>query len=120
MTKSDINKKALLEALGKSMGNVASACRATGLSRQTFYRYRDEDPEFRLALEDIKEDSKDFAESSLFQQIKDKNTTATIFYLKTKCKDRGYVERQEIENTGNPQIIIQPLSPEALESFEDY
>ncbi len=120
MTKSDINKKALLEALGKSMGVVATACRAVGLSRQTFYRYRDEDPEFKSALEDIKEDAKDFAESSLYQQIKDKNTTATIFYLKTKCKDRGYVERQEIENTGQPQIIVQPLSNEALEALEDF
>jgi len=32
----------------------------------------------------------------LHKQIGEGNTSATIFYLKTKGKNRGYVERQEI------------------------
>jgi hypothetical protein len=46
---------------------------------------------------DIQESAVDFAESSLHQQIKDKVPSSTIFYLKTKGKHRGYVEKQEIE-----------------------
>ena len=41
--------------------------------------------------------SLDFAESQLHKQINDGSTTATIFLLKTKGKDRGYVEKQQIE-----------------------
>ena len=29
--------------------------------------------------------------------IKDGNVAAIIFRLKTKCKDRGYIEKQELE-----------------------
>jgi len=32
----------------------------------------------------------------LFENIRDGKTSETIFYLKTKGKNRGYVERQEI------------------------
>ena len=42
----------------------------------------------------------DFAESSLYKQIKDGNTSATIFFLKTQAKRRGYIEKQEIEHSG--------------------
>ena len=36
------------------------------------------------------------AESQLHKQILDNSVPATIFYLKTKGKKRGYIERQEI------------------------
>ena len=40
----------------------------------------------------------DFAESQLHKQIAEGNTSATIFFLKTKGKKRGYVERMEVDN----------------------
>ena len=33
----------------------------------------------------------------LHKQIKKGNTTGTIFYLKTKGKKRGYIERTEVQ-----------------------
>jgi hypothetical protein len=54
------------------------------------------DKAYRAAVDDIQEVAVDFAESHLHKLIKDGNPAATIFYLKTKGKGRGYVERQEI------------------------
>jgi hypothetical protein len=96
MTKSDILKESLLEALEKSLGVATSACKSVGCSRETFYRYCKEDEEFKKNVEDISNIALDFAESQLHKQIMDGNTTATIFYLKTKGKNRGYIERSEI------------------------
>ena len=45
------------------------------------------------------------AESQLHKQILDGNTTATIFYLKTKGKKRGYVERQEITGVDGDNVF---------------
>lgn len=101
MTKTEVSKKAMIEALEKSLGIVTSACKSVGISRWTHYRWMQEDEEYKRSCEDIKDISLDFAESQLFQQIKDNNTTATIFYLKTQGKHRGYIERQEVQTTGD-------------------
>ena len=89
-------KKALVEALEKSLGVVSTACKAAGISRDTHYRWLKEDPEYKAQVEELSEVALDFAESHLHKLIKDGNPAATIFFLKTKGKGRGYVERQEI------------------------
>tara|TARA_Y100001970_G_C13850936_1_gene659299 strand:- start:36 stop:392 length:357 start_codon:yes stop_codon:yes gene_type:complete len=104
-------KKALLEALEKSLGVVTTACKQVGIDRTTFYRYYKNDSRFRKKVNELSDVAKDFAESQLFKQIQDGNPTATIFYLKTKAKDRGYVERQEIEHTGDVKTEIVQWKP---------
>ncbi len=100
------NKKgALLEALEKSLGVVTTACQKTGVSRATFYRWLKEDEAFSADVQAIQDVALDFAESKLFEQIQDGSTPATIFYLKTKGKRRGYVERQELEHTGGEKPV---------------
>jgi transcriptional regulator of acetoin/glycerol metabolism len=89
-------KKALVEALEKSLGVVSTACKAAGISRDTHYRWLKEDPEYKAQVEELSEVAVDFAESHLHKLIRDGNPAATIFFLKTKGKNRGYVERQEI------------------------
>jgi hypothetical protein len=97
MDKTEQHKKAMLEALEKSLGVVTTACKSVGIGRTTHYMWLDEDPEYRRNVESISDIAVDFAESSLHKQIKDGNPTSTIFFLKTKGKKRGYVERQEID-----------------------
>ena len=96
MNKTEQHKKAIIEALEKSLGVVTTACKTVGIGRTTFYGWIQEDEEFAKQVNDIQNITLDFAESQLHKQIKDGNTTATIFYLKTKGKKRGYIERQEI------------------------
>ena len=96
MNKTEQHKKAILEALEKHLGIVTTACRTVGVGRTTFYGWLNEDKEFAKKVEDVQNIALDFAESQLHKQIGDGNTSATIFYLKTKGKGRGFVERQEI------------------------
>ncbi len=89
-------KKAMVAALEKSLGVVSTACKAVDISRQTHYRWMREDEDYKTAVEELSEVAVDFAESHLHKLIRDGNPAATIFFLKTKGKNRGYVERQEI------------------------
>lgn len=93
----DTKKEQLLDALERSLGIVTTACERAGISRQSHYNWMRSDSEYRDAVNLIQERTLDFAESSLHKSIREGNVTATIFYLKTKGKGRGYVERQEIE-----------------------
>jgi len=104
MTNNDILKKNMIEALEKSLGIVTTACRMVGISRETHYRWLREDEEYKEAVEAIADLTLDFVESKLHKQIEKGEVSSTIFYLKTKGKKRGYIEKQEIEHSGNMQV----------------
>jgi len=91
-------KEAMLQALESTLGVVSPACELAGISRQTHYDWLKDDEEYAQQVKALEDVAIDFAESSLHSQIKDKNPTSTIFYLKTKGKKRGYVEKQEVES----------------------
>lgn len=105
------HKKALLEALEKSLGVVTTACRTVGVDRGTFYNYYNKDAEFRTAVDDIENIALDFAESQLHKQIQNGEVSSTIFYLKTKGKKRGYIERQETEHSGSVDVTTRVIEP---------
>ena len=91
-----IKKESLLKALEQSLGVVTTACKKTDTPRSTFYKWLNEDEEFAKQVADIENVALDFAESQLHQQIGNGVPSSTMFYLKTKGKKRGYVERTEI------------------------
>jgi hypothetical protein len=95
MNKTEQHKKAILEALEKNLGIVTTACRQVGIGRTTFYDWLKDDEEFKKKVDEINNVALDFTESKLFKLIEGENPTAIIFYLKTKGKKRGYVERIE-------------------------
>lgn len=101
MTKTDTIKKAMIEALEKTLGIVTGACKMANISRETHYRWMKEDEKYREAVESISDIALDFAESQLHLQIQNGEVSSTIFYLKTKGKRRGYIERTEIEGNMN-------------------
>ena len=98
-TQTTIKKTALLNALEKSMGVVSSACRMIGIERTTHYDWMKADPVYKKKVESIQDIVLDFAESSLHKQIKEGNTTATIFLLKCKGKSRGYIDKEIAPDT---------------------
>ena len=92
-------KEQMLEALEKSLGIVSTACKMVDVGRTTHYEWMKSDEEYKKAVDSIQDSVLDFAESHLYKLVKEGNPAATIFFLKTKGKKRGYIERQEIEVT---------------------
>jgi hypothetical protein len=113
MDKTEQHKKAMLDALEKSLGVVTSACKTVGIGRTTHYLWLQEDKEYKAAVEELSDVAIDFAESQLHKQIKEGNSTATIFFLKTKGKKRGYVERQEVDVSSGKLFQIEVLGEDS-------
>lgn len=112
----------ILKVITAKGGNIAEAAKAMNVNRRTVYRWMENDEELADGVEDVKEGMIDFSESQLMKRIKGSTVTevtkemidgkltvtkkvtkkiqpsdqAIIFFLKTRGKSRGYVERQEI------------------------
>jgi len=115
-TKSDIQKKAMIEALEKSLGIVTTACKQVGIHRSTHYEWYKNDEEYKEQVESISDVTLDFAESQLHKQINEGVTSATIFFLKTKGKKRGYIEKNEIEIIKD-EIDLSGITDDDLKKF---
>jgi len=103
------NKKMLLQALEKSLGIVTPACKEVGISRETYYRYMREDPDFRDQVDIINEITLDFAENQLFKKIKEGSERSILFYMKYKARKRGYTDSIDITSGGEKIIDISKL-----------
>lgn len=115
----DTLKKEIVKALSECYGIVKDACRKVGVPRSTYYNWLKDDPDFKLLVEETQEEAIDFVEGKLFEKIsgvamanedgsiyyQPPSDTAIIFYLKTKAKKRGYVERTEIAGVDGRPLI---------------
>ena len=89
-----------IAAIKQAKGFVTMAAGICGTSRKTFHKMINEHPTLKEAVNDAREANKDFVENKLMLAIEEGNITGIIFYLKTQAKDRGYVEKQEVELSG--------------------
>jgi len=100
-------KEVVIAALEKAYGNKTVAAKSLQTSRNSLdiwiksYKItQDEIQTYRdLAL--------DIAEYKLIQAINEGRTAELIFFLKTQGKSRGYVERQEVENSGGQKVTVE-------------
>ncbi|WP_172914220.1 hypothetical protein [Capnocytophaga canis] len=112
-TKTDNLKERFLKHFEKCLGVISTACKQTKITRQTYYNWINSDDEFKEQVNDIQEEQKDYVESKLIENIEKNDTTAIIFYLKTKAKDRGYTDKTEVEVSTNPQNMFLDLMKQA-------
>lgn len=86
-------------ALRKHHGLVALAADEVGMSREWLFGRIQRSPHLQAVLAECRERTTDVAESSLFRQLAAGEAWAVCFYLKTQGRNRGYIERQEIDIT---------------------
>jgi hypothetical protein len=106
-----IKKKAVIDALKKTLGIVTPACEMAGISRETFYKWKKEDPIFRAAVEDMDDVTLDFVESQLMKNIREGSEKAIMFFMRYKAKKRGYSDEINM-NIRMEQPLLKPLDDE--------
>lgn len=90
------------KALWKSNGLITPAAKSLGITQQSLSERVKRSERLQKARELTTEKMLDAAENTLHKKIYDEeNLTASIFYLKTKGRQRGYIERKEAEISGN-------------------
>lgn len=120
--KRDRQKRKFIDGL-TTHGTVYHAAQAAGVSRQTAYRWRHEDPEFADQWDEAHENAVDAVESTIYQQAIGGNTLAGIFYLKAHrpiYRDRLNINVEQVQSEieerigqfiGNPNLLAGPRFP---------
>lgn len=104
----------------KSAGNLSLCAESLNIDRKTLDRWRKRYPELHNMMCDVEEGLIDLCETKLMQQINDGNLTAIIFFLKTKGKQRGYVEGQIINaNITTNKSMSQEEASEFIKGLEE-
>ncbi len=97
-------KEQILERLTKNF-TISSACHAVGIDRKTFYRWIDEDSNFKKQaydnIQECKKDVTDMANNRLVNQIDHGNLTAVMYWLNNKDPEVSgrtiYINEEEIK-----------------------
>ena len=100
------NQDTFIKMFRKTAGHITKACEAANINRRTYYLWMQRDPNFSELMDHENESLLDFAEGMLKKKMNEGDTTSIIFFLKTKGKKRGYVERQEIAHKGLTAVNI--------------
>jgi hypothetical protein len=96
----------MIRAIHEGSGILTAAARILGCSRTTVHRYVNQYATVKAAYEEANESMIDFAEQQLFKNIKAGKEASIFFYLKTKAKHRGYVERAELTGAGGGPVTL--------------
>jgi hypothetical protein len=100
-------KQQIKEALEATHGQVYLAADQLGCWPSALYARIRKDPDLQALIDLFDGRRTDAAELKLEQAIKNGEPWAIQFQLKTKGRNRGYVERQEVESHGRFQLEIQ-------------
>ena len=98
MASQKFTAKQVADAIRECQGFVTKAAGKLDCSVATIYNYVNRYQSVQEARDESREAMLDFAEGKLLSLIRKGNVAATIFFLKTQGKSRGYIERQEVDS----------------------
>ena len=101
-----ISNKRVEEEIHKYHGNLSACARGLGRSRSWLYLHLESNPKLWDAVHEARETMLDNAESVLYKKVLAGSTPELLFFLKTQGKKRGYIERQQLEHSGDQKVRI--------------
>lgn len=98
-------KEHFLRSYAETLGHISNACQTVKISRQTYYNWLEDDPDFKQAIDNIDDSFIDLAESALRTNIENKVQRAIEFYLCNKKKSQyAHTFRGELSGIGGEPI----------------
>lgn len=99
--------KQIEAALTATGGFVSQTAKKLGVKPNAIYERLRKSPYLKQVKAEIEESFLDLAESKLIKKMNDEDLGAICFYLKCKGKSRGYIEKQQMELSGDEKKPVQ-------------
>lgn len=95
----------IIDAIRKAKGILTVAATSLGIERRTLYRWIEGNKEIEEVIHHEREAFVDFAESKMLENVKNNDVTSILFLLRTLGKNRGYFEKQEVDQNRVIRVI---------------
>ena len=105
----------MLAALEASLMNVGASCHSAGISYATYYRWREDDPDFRKATDQTDLRLLNKVEDKLKELIASGKESSVHFFLKSKHPNY----RLKLETNNNPDAFSGTLDDLLRQADED-
>lgn len=102
-----LSVKQICEAIKGTGGIKTAVAKKLNVHRQTIDRYEANYLTIRAALQEELNKVIDKAESNLFIKINEGDEDTSKWFLSRKGKNRGYSEKQEVEQSGEVKTILE-------------
>lgn len=109
----------VIQLIREKRGNLSAVARELKVSRPTLYKYLESRTTVQDALEEARETMLDEAEAKLYEKVLNGDTAELIFFLKTRGKSRGYVERTEHTGADGDAIKIKGYATVSPDDWDD-
>lgn len=108
----------IIKALSRNGGLITYAAKAMGMDISALSLRIKNNPVLERARTEAREHYKDKAESVLDYHLDKKSLTAAIHITRYLCRDRGYVEKSDVEQVNGP-VNLDAFTDEQLTQLVD-
>lgn len=90
-----------------SFGNVTESAKAANVTRNLFYWWMKNNPNFKKYIESlqVKEMAQDLGERAIFRLLEAANPYVAVQFAKMKMRDRGYVDGSEVTPQNTEETV---------------
>ena len=101
----------LKKGIENSFGNVTTIAKNVGCERKTIYAWLDKSRDLQIQFDLEREKIIDLAENKLVENLNHGETSSIHFVLKTLGRNKGYYEKQEIQETNSLLQKLRSMTP---------
>lgn len=94
-------------ALRATHGNILMSAQALGCDRNTIYARIAQSPHLQQVKEESRETVIDIAESNIHKAVESGDISASKYILGTIGRNRGYIEKHDVEVSGGFTVIVE-------------
>ena len=106
-----VTKKRLKKSLQGTYGNIIAIANKLKVTRGAIYKFLDKNPDMKELVNREREEIVILAENQLAIGMLKGDSQLIRHTLRTKGRDRGWGEKQEIEHSGDIPISINIIAP---------
>lgn len=109
----------IIENFVRYKGHIGKLCKELGINRCTYYDWL-KSAKFKQEIANKMEEIYDTVEGMILTRMEEMDDRELMkFYAKTKMRHRGFIEKTEVEHSGNIPINIEIIQKKENDETED-